>query len=1004
MGSYGGWLTGRAGDFSLLPRDPRAFLDGAFGPMTPLPPTPIDAPPSGRERPLPRYWQYPVGWNLPTGQPGTEGLKLVVFANLRAYAEIDAVTQACLTVRKEEVAGIEWDIVPTADKAKSMRDNSAQQHAFQKRRAEMMRFWRNPDPERFPNFQAWHSALLEDHFVLDALSLYIQPPRLAGHGVLGSNVAALNVLDGATVKPLLNLRGGKPRPPQPAFSQYLWGISRRELIDMVLNGDVWEFAESVVRREDVANYTGDELMYLPYNTRAHTPYGFSLVERTIVPIAINLKAQQYALAALTEGTIPDTWVSGGPTIDTPEQVRRLEDALNAVAGDVGMMHKVRVVPNGSKVSPAKPPNMMQGLSQVYAERVCMGLQVNPMEIGLMPGSRGSGGGGSVGLGGKGFGDQNENIQFRKATVPLLRWEKAAIFDFVMQDIMGADDMEWRWVGVEPEEDQRDKEAALLDLRNGGILSTDDVRVELGRQPWNLPLTSDPIYFTPSGLYPLTTKELGPETERAPVNPVPGTGPARPEAGTESAQAGHTRVSGATAPTPETLFQPRPPAPSMAGKVASTGLTKTVHDYVAQTYPERVLGWVDRADWSEQDVPLGAIDMGRRPGGRDDAKTQAIQEAIRSGKSMDPVVLVKRSDGSHAIADGYHRTKAYEREGIGTIHAYVGEGAGEEGPWDEAMHAAKENKAVKRVDIAQEGRDYWSSSRSGIDWGHAGDFDDCVAHMRKYVDDPEGYCQERHIQATGHPAGHAPGEQKDKLAEVEQLRHFVRHGRAIGTFRPNHLSDDEFIALIEGYAARGNETFKLARDRILKQAEPDPKADSLSQDLLDLAERVLRGDTSPLAAYDDARTLLSSAVADAYRTGFGGGPLSAADEAAIDARIADESRFLWGLLQSLGAGLGTDDVGSRGSPAQLRARLAQWGRMLHSAQQAGALAGALRDQPGASFRWLARPDACHLCAARNGTVYTAATLPGIPGDGGYGDLCEGGPLCRCSVEVVADSGN
>lgn len=45
----------------------------------------------------------------------------------------------------------------------------------------------------------------------------------------------------------------------------------------------------------------------------------------------------------------------------------------------------------------------------------------------------------------------------------------------------------------------------------------------------------------------------------------------------------------------------------------------------------------------------------------------------------------------------------------------------------------------------------------IHWGSPGDFDACVEIAGKYLDDPQGFCQERHMDVTGHPAGHAPGE-------------------------------------------------------------------------------------------------------------------------------------------------------------------------------------------------------------------------------------------------------
>jgi len=68
-------------------------------------------------------------------------------------------------------------------------------------------------------------------------------------------------------------------------------------------------------------------------------------------------------------------------------------------------------------------------------------------------------------------------------------------------------------------------------------------------------------------------------------------------------------------------------------------------------------------------------------------------------------------------------------------------------------------------IVDQGRRYWAGigtstgKTSGIRWGIPGDFDECVTRVAPHLGaGAPGYCQERHIQATGYPAGKAPGEQ------------------------------------------------------------------------------------------------------------------------------------------------------------------------------------------------------------------------------------------------------
>lgn len=53
--------------------------------------------------------------------------------------------------------------------------------------------------------------------------------------------------------------------------------------------------------------------------------------------------------------------------------------------------------------------------------------------------------------------------------------------------------------------------------------------------------------------------------------------------------------------------------------------------------------------------------------------------------------------------------------------------------------------------------YWThgAGAAKIGWGSPGDFNRCVAELGKYMDDPKGYCAERHHDALGiWPAQHA----------------------------------------------------------------------------------------------------------------------------------------------------------------------------------------------------------------------------------------------------------
>ena len=93
-----------------LPEDPRLFSDpGLFGPLTPAEVYPIDsATPGMAGGPPPRVWQYPVGWNMPTGPRAYEAIS---FTALEAISDrVDAVRKA-IELIKDEVSSADYEIV-----------------------------------------------------------------------------------------------------------------------------------------------------------------------------------------------------------------------------------------------------------------------------------------------------------------------------------------------------------------------------------------------------------------------------------------------------------------------------------------------------------------------------------------------------------------------------------------------------------------------------------------------------------------------------------------------------------------------------------------------------------------------------------------------------------------------------------------------------------------------------------------------------------------------------
>lgn len=493
--SGGGSWTQAYGGF--LPRPSSDFTEGAFGPFSPILPVPVDAPPEGAERAEPRREEYRVGWNLPVGQPGTEGIKLADFSTLRTLADLYSVARACIQLRKAEIRGLEWDIMPTHEAAKTMRNDHDAMRDFGERRAKAIKFFRRPDPDYF-SWNSWIDAVLEEIFVYDALSILIRPKWLKGRGkgLLGSDLDSLALISGPTIRPLYDINGGYPRPPAPAYQQYLYGVPRSDLMTMITQRDI---EEAGLSGSELKQFRGDQLLYLPMTPRRWTPYGFPPIERALIPVMSGLQKQAYQLDYYREGTVPAVFVSPGGTNQnmTPNQIRELQDALNAIAGDPAWKHKIIVLPADSQVHPQKTTQIADQFDEIVMNQVTMAFDVQPMELGIMPKVSTTTSPGAASQMSK----ATQDIQQRKATRPMLTF-LADIMTSVLREVAGQDDMRFVFEGLQEEEDEALKTELLVKQIGAGLRSIDEGREELNLQPWGLPETSDPGWSTPNGWVPL----------------------------------------------------------------------------------------------------------------------------------------------------------------------------------------------------------------------------------------------------------------------------------------------------------------------------------------------------------------------------------------------------------------------------------------------------------------------------------------------------------------------
>src|SRR6185437_15912818 len=162
-------------------------------------------------------------------------------------------------------------------------------------------FWERPDGER--PFGTWLRELMEDLLVLDAPALELRRNR-------GGSLIALDVVDGATIKVLIDETGRRPRPPAPAYEQ-------------VIHGRPWKLLSA------------DDLLYLPRNPRPHKAYGFGPVEQIVMTVNIGLRRQVMQLQHFTEGNVPPGLLNA-PDGWNVEQISQFQEWFDSVlAGNTG---------------------------------------------------------------------------------------------------------------------------------------------------------------------------------------------------------------------------------------------------------------------------------------------------------------------------------------------------------------------------------------------------------------------------------------------------------------------------------------------------------------------------------------------------------------------------------------------------------------------------------------------------------------------------------------------
>lgn len=506
---------------------PQAWTGVPFGPGNPLQPSAINAPRPDSGRPEPRRSDYDVGWNLAYG-----GQRHTPFSVLRQAADEVDLFRRCIEMRKAEVRGRGWDIVVSdqaVEKARRESPDKSESDISDTLRDDMgddidriRTWWETPDRTNGLSFDAWLSQIIEENLVLDAIAIY---PRLT----LAGDLFSLEVLDGSTIKPLLDERGNTPFPPAPAFQQVLRGFPRGEFTADAIpapDGDGFLVPDG---------YATDTLIYERQVVRTWTPYGFPAVEQALQSADLWLKRQQWMRAEYTDGVMPSGWIETDSEY-TPQQLREWNLVFNDyLSGQTANRQRVQTLPRGFK--PSETRDVAEKYNPQYDEfilkLVCSHFGVLPTQLGFTPHS---------GLGGKGHQEGEEDTEDRVATRPLTEW-LANLFTKISRQYLGMDrSLEFKFLGLDAEDEDKADELADRQFRTGRITLNED-RDRLGKARYTFPEADMPMIVGQSGVVFLEG-----ELDRATTPPAFGVAPApTPEGGVPAPAAPKTAPGAAPAP-------------------------------------------------------------------------------------------------------------------------------------------------------------------------------------------------------------------------------------------------------------------------------------------------------------------------------------------------------------------------------------------------------------------------------------------------------------------------
>jgi len=385
--------------------------DDWFGPGQPLEPV--------AQQVAGRTWDFDVAVNTTYTPRASEGIS---FEQLRALADNYDLLRLAIETRKDQIGSLSWDL--------QVKPGYTIPKARIKQIKEFLEY-----PDKILPFHTWSRLLMEDSLVIDAATIY---PRLTR----GGELYALEVMDGATIKPLVDESGRRPPAPSPAYQQVLHGVP-------------------------AVDYNRDQLIYWPYNPRVNRLYGMSPVEQIIMLINIALRRENSVLQYYTEGTVPEALI-GVPTTWSADEIRDFQRLMDQyLAGDTARRRRMTFVPGGMDYHPLKDPQLKDEMDEWLARVVCFAFSIPPTALTRQVN--------------RSTAEEAQATALQEGLAPRKQWFKN-LMNFILLKYFQTPGLDFVWGLGEQEQDPLVKAQIQNIYLQAGVLTINEVRAELGRTP------------------------------------------------------------------------------------------------------------------------------------------------------------------------------------------------------------------------------------------------------------------------------------------------------------------------------------------------------------------------------------------------------------------------------------------------------------------------------------------------------------------------------------------